>query len=57
MTRRSFVARSSGALLAAYGGVLRGLPLFGLGVADASGEMKAVLATNQAMLGVVQLGS
>lgn len=57
MTRRSFVARGSAALLAAYGGLLRGLPLVGLGVAEAAEEMKAVLGTTKATAGVMQLGS
>jgi hypothetical protein len=57
MTRRSFVARLGGSLLATYGGLVHGLPGFGVDRAEASEETKAVLATNQTMLGVMQLGS
>ncbi len=56
MTRRSFVTRLGGGLLAAYGGLLRGLPGLGVDGAEASEEMKAVLGTSQATLGVMQLG-
>jgi|HubBroStandDraft_6_1064221.scaffolds.fasta_scaffold06912_9 hypothetical protein len=58
ITRRSFVMRSTGALLAAYGGLLHGLPLLGLQTSAAeTAEMGAMLGTTQAALGAMQLGS
>jgi hypothetical protein len=46
-----------GALLATYGGLMRGLPGIGVDVAEAATEMSAELSTTEAMLGVMQLGS
>jgi hypothetical protein len=57
MTRRSFVARLGGALLATCGGLMRGLAGLGVDVAEAAAEMSAELGTTQAMLGAMQLGS
>ncbi len=57
MTRRSFVARLSSILLGTYGVLMRGLPGFGVNVAEAAGEMSGVLGTTNAALGVMQLGS
>jgi hypothetical protein len=55
-TRRTFLGRMVGAVFAAYGGLLRGLPGVGVDVSEAA-EMSAELGTTGTMLGGMQLGS